>query len=294
MAKLFIPLVIFLNILSFALMGIDKRRAQDGRERISEKTLLLSGFILGGPGLLLGALVWHHKTRKLKFRLGIPLAILFNLILVVFVLSTFMVIEVSGDILYSCEETSDIDAEAAETLKDGNYQCALILGCGVYADGSPTPMLRDRLETGITLYKEGLVPRLLLSGDHGQVEYNEIGCMYSYCLNAGIPEEDIFLDHAGFSTYDSVFRAQSIFRVERMIIVTQKYHEFRALFIADRLGIDAVGVSSDQQRYFGSVYREFREVLARDKDYFKAIMKASPVFGGEEIPITGSSAKSHE
>jgi vancomycin permeability regulator SanA len=117
--------------------------------------------------------------------------------------------------------------------------------------------------------------------------------MYHYCLKEGVPEEDIFLDHAGFSTYDSVHRAQSIFKVERMIVVTQTYHEFRALYTADQLGIRAIGVSADQVSYPGAAYREVREVLARAKDFFKVMIKAKPVYGGEEIPITGSPDATH-
>ena len=151
----------------------------------------------------------------------------------------------------------------------------------------------DTVHVAEGVYNEGVVPKLLLSGDHGQVEYNEIGAMYRYCLEAGVPEEDIFLDHAGFSTYDSMHRAQSIFCVERAIVVTQTYHEYRALYIGESMGYTVTGVSSDQERYVGNSYRELREVLARDKDFFKVLMHAAPTYGGEQIPITGPVDKSH-
>ncbi len=286
-------LILILNLLSFTLMGIDKRRAVKGRSRIPESTLLFWGFIMGGPGLLLGALIFHHKTRKTKFRIGIPAALIVNVLIAVFLLNTFVWYDVKDDISYRVGYDCTIDESVVSDLKAGDYHCALVLGCAVYSDGEPSAMLRDRLDTGIALYNAGVVPKLLLSGDHGQVEYDEISVMYNYCLNAGVPEEDIFLDHAGFSTYDSVYRAQNIFCVERMIVVTQTYHEFRALYTAEQLGIDAVGVSSDQQSYAGAVYREIREVLARAKDFFKVLVKAPPVYGGEEIPITGSPDLSH-
>ena len=294
MVKGLFIIYILMNVIAFALMGIDKRKAIKGAERIPEKVLLIPGFALGGIGLLLGALIWHHKTRKWKFRLGIPAAILVNILIMGLLLSSAVAADASRDIVFKCEGTSEISQDAIDKLNEGDYQCALILGCAVYADGSPTPMLRDRLDVGISLYKAGVVPKLLLSGDHGQVEYNEIGTMYNYCLEAGVPEEDIFLDHAGFSTYDSMYRAQSIFCVERMIVVTQTYHEFRALHIAKALGINACGVSSDQFHYRGAVYREFREILARSKDYFKTKVHALPTYGGEQIPITGPADKSHE
>ena len=289
-----IVLIVIWNIFAFLIMGFDKKRAEKGGSRVPEKVLLLISFLLGGPGILIGALVWHHKTRKLKFRIGIPVSLIVNTVILVLGLNCLMVATTAGNIAYKCVGTAEIDEAAISQLKADDYQCALVLGCGVYADGTPTPMLRDRLEVGISLYNEGIVPKLLLSGDHGQVEYNEIGCMYKYCLEAGIPEEDIFLDHAGFSTYDSMHRAKSIFCVERAIVVTQTYHEFRALYIGEAMGIKVTGVSSDQERYFGSTYRELREVLARDKDCFKVLFKASPTYGGEEIPITGPVDKSHE
>ena len=293
MIKYALLIILILNLIAFVLMGIDKRRAINGQDRIPESTLLFWGFMMGGPGLLLGSLVFHHKTRKWKFRLGIPAALLVNLLVTVLLLNTYVSLGVRDDIVYRCVGSSEIDADVAAELAEGDYQCALVLGCAVYSDGEPSAMLRDRLDAGIALYESGAVPRLLLSGDHGQDEYDEISVMYQYCLNAGVPEEDIFLDHAGFSTYDSVYRAQSIFQVKSMIVVTQTYHEFRALYTAHQLGIDAVGVAADQRHYAGATYREVREVLARNKDFFKVLVKAPPVYGGDVIPITGSPDATH-
>ncbi len=293
MIKYALLIILILNLTAFVLMGIDKRRAINGKTRIPESTLLFWGFLMGGPGLLLGSLVFHHKTRKWKFRFGIPAALIVNLLVAVLLLNSYVSLSVRDDIVYRCVESSEIDASTAEELADHGYQCALVLGCAVYSDGEPSAMLKDRLDAGIALYNSGAVPKLLLSGDHGQDEYDEISVMYKYCLKAGIPEKDIFLDHAGFSTYDSVYRAQSIFRVESMIVVTQTYHEFRALYTAHQLGIDAVGVAADQMHYAGAAYREVREVLARNKDFFKVLIKAPPVYGGEEIPITGSPEATH-
>lgn len=293
MIKYVFLIILILNLIAFVLMGVDKRRAIYEKERIPESVLLFWGFMMGGPGLLLGALVFHHKTRKWKFRLGMPVAILFNLLVIVLVLNAYVSLGASDDIVYRCVESSEIETSVSESLAEKDYQCALVLGCAVYVDGEPSPMLKDRLDAGIALYRSGAVPKLLLSGDHGQEEYDEISVMYNYCLKEGVPAEDIFLDHAGFSTYDSVYRAKSIFKVERMIIVTQTYHEFRALYTAEQLGIEAVGVSADQKRYAGAAYRELREVLARSKDFFKAAIKARPVYGGEDIPITGSPDATH-
>ena len=153
--------------------------------------------------------------------------------------------------------------------------------------------LKDRLDAGIALYKAGIVPKLLLSGDNGQESHNEIHVMLRYTREAGVPEADIFCDHAGFSTYDSVYRAADIFKAERVIIVTQQYHEYRALYLADKLGLAAVGVASDQRSYFGQRYREAREILARNKDFFKVLLRGKAKYGGEAIPISGSGISSH-
>ena len=174
-----------------------------------------------------------------------------------------------------------------EEFKGLEADCILVLGAGVYSDGTPTPMLRNRLETGIALYKAKAAPKLLLTGDNGQEEYNEVAVMLAYVKEKGVPEKDIFLDYAGFSTYESIYRAKAIFKVNKAIVVTQRYHLFRALYGCEAMGIDALGAASDQEIYSGSRARELREVLARDKDWIKWMIKPEPTYLGEEIPITG-------
>lgn len=178
-------------------------------------------------------------------------------------------------------------------LKKFDADCIMVLGAGIKDDETPTPMLKDRLDTGIMLYKNGVAPKLLLTGDNGTEAHNEIHVMLNYARKAGVPDKDIFCDHAGFSTYDSMYRAKDIFEVEKMIVVTQTYHEYRALYIAEKLGIEVKGVASDQMKYSGQPVREIREVLARVKDYFKTLTKPNAVLGGEVIPINGSGIVSH-
>ena len=170
---------------------------------------------------------------------------------------------------------------------DLRADCILVLGAGVYADGTPTPVLQDRLDRGIELYRKGVSDKLLLTGDNGQIEYNEVEVMKNYVLAAGVPDEDIFLDHAGFSTYESMFRAQAVFCAKSAVVVTQRYHEYRALYIGDRLGLEVTGVSAADISYRGDIAREIREILARDKDFFKCIFRPDPTFLGEEIDIHG-------
>ena len=177
-----------------------------------------------------------------------------------------------------------ITADEAAELE--NTDCVLILGAGV-RNGSPTPMLRDRLITGISLYESGTAPKIIMSGDHGREDYDEVNVMKSYAVENGVPDGDVFMDHAGFSTYDSVYRAKAVFEADSIIIVTQKYHLYRALYIAERLGVNAVGVSADLDDYSGQLKRDLREIAARDKDFFSCLFKPEPKYLGEKIPVSG-------
>ena len=210
----------------------------------------------------------------------------------VFGLSVYVTQSVKGEIAWTDTGNGLTEAEAA-SCKSIDPQCILVLGCAVWEDNEPSPMLKDRLDTGIALYRAGVAPKLLLSGDNSIVEYSEPDCMLQYTLEQGVPPEDIFLDYAGFSTYESVYRAHAVFRADRLIVVTQKYHLFRALKACDALGISAKGAASNQQKYAGRVYREVREILARDKDFFKGIIKAKPTYLGDEIPIDGDGTVTH-
>ena len=176
------------------------------------------------------------------------------------------------------------EPEAAKLDAD----CILVLGCGVREDGTPSLMLRDRLETGVALYEAGAAPKLLMSGDHGRKDYDEVNLMKDYAMEKGIPSEDIFMDHAGFSTYDSMVRARDIFCAKTVVIVSQEYHLYRALYLAEKLGLEAYGVPALDVNYRGQAYREFREMLARSKDFCTAVIQPQPKFLGEKIPISGN------
>ena len=126
---------------------------------------------------------------------------------------------------------------------------AIVFGAGLWRDGSPTPVLRDRVATAAELYFSGRVEKLLMSGDNTTLDYNEPGAMRDYALQLGVPDEAIVLDYAGRRTYDTCYRAKAIFGVKRAILVTQNFHLPRALYICDALYLDAVGVSADRQAY---------------------------------------------
>lgn len=177
-----------------------------------------------------------------------------------------------------------ISAESAAEFDD--FDCIIVLGAGV-RNGSPSPMLQDRINCGVALYMDGIAPKIIMSGDHGRKDYDEVNVMKAEAIEAGVPSEDVFMDHAGFSTYDSIYRAKEIFGAKKALIVTQKYHLFRALYIARELGVEAYGVSADVRGYRGAVYREVREVLARNKDFAKCIFKPESTYLGEAIPVSG-------
>ena len=181
---------------------------------------------------------------------------------------------------------SIITPERASELED--VDCIIVLGCFVKPSGVPSDMLYDRIKMGNELYLSKAAPKIIMSGDHGQVEYDEVSTMKAYAVDAGVPSEDVFCDHAGFSTYESIYRAKEIFGAEKVIIVTQEYHLHRALYVAKSLGIDAYGVSADYRTYAGQIGRDLREILARNKDFITSIFKPEPTYLGESIPINGN------
>ncbi|MTI82052.1 MAG: hypothetical protein FH758_14485 [Firmicutes bacterium] len=178
-----------------------------------------------------------------------------------------------------------------------NYkaQAAIVLGAYVSPEGVLCDMLEDRVRTAVNLYKEDKVDKILMTGDHGRTSYDEVNHMRKYAENMGVPANDIFMDHAGFSTYESMYRAKDVFCVESAIIVTQNFHLPRAIYIARTLGIKSKGVSADRQIYRGADYYEFREILARNKDFINVnILKPKPTFLGPTLSISGNGIITHD
>ncbi len=180
-----------------------------------------------------------------------------------------------------------LSRDDAAKLED--VDCILILGAGIWGDAL-SPMLEDRMLTGIDLYKNGASQKILVSGDHGREDYDEVNAMKEFAVKNGVSSEDVFMDHAGFSTYESMYRARDVFEAEKIIIVTQKYHLYRAVYNARKLGIEAYAVSSDLREYggFTDSYNNKREFLARNKDYLWCIFKPKPTYLGDSIPISGN------
>ena len=183
------------------------------------------------------------------------------------------------------EDNYIITQEQAAALQD--VDCILVLGARVWANGTLSHMLEDRIRRGVSLYHADASPVLVASGDHGREDYDEVAAMKQYAVDNGVPSESVFMDHAGFSTYDSMYRIRDVFRAKKVIIVTQRYHMFRALYIARQLGLEAYGVTSDYRPYASQFRNSAREFLARFKDYFKCMAKPEPTYLGTPIPLDG-------
>ena len=208
---------------------------------------------------------------------------IFKILIVIAIISIILVLSINFYVVGIAKNKMIKDNDYS-LLKD--VDCILILGAGIWGD-KPSPMLQDRLDEGIKLYNEGVAPKIIMSGDHGRKGYDEVNIMKEYAIEQGVPSEDIFMDHAGFSTYESIYRAKEIFDADNIVIVTQEYHLYRALYIADKLDINAYGVNSDPRKYSGQTFRELREILARNKDFVNCILKPEPTYLGESIPVSG-------
>ena len=198
------------------------------------------------------------------------------ILLFIFVVNLYVIISSKNQILKD------------ENTKIENFDCLLVLGAGIINNERPTLMLKDRLDKSIELYKKGIVPKIIMSGDHSSENHNEVIIMKNYAIERGIPSEDIFMDHAGFCTYDSIYRAKEIFGVKNMIIVTQKYHLYRSIYIANFLGIKSYGIKSDARIYTKMPYHLVREMLARCKNFFKCVFRMKPKYLGEKISLKQS------
>jgi SanA protein len=164
-------------------------------------------------------------------------------------------------------------------------QTALVLGAQVYKNSTMSPIFQDRVQTAYELYQTQKVNKILVTGDNSTAHYNEVSVAKKYLIEKGVPEKDIFLDHAGFDTYDSMYRARDIFQVKSMTIITQEFHLYRAIYLAHSLDHNAIGFASNKQPYKAIRYYKFREKLANIKAFLNVNLKSKPKFLGEVIPI---------
>ncbi|MDD3435387.1 MAG: ElyC/SanA/YdcF family protein [Patescibacteria group bacterium] len=200
-----------------------------------------------------------------------------------FLLFTLWLIWYSNVKILSAASNVAFNCQRLET-----YPVGLVLGARAYNDNQVSPIFSDRLITAADLYNEGKIENIIVSGDHGSATYDEVTAGRNFLLDQGIPGDDIFLDHAGFDTYDSVYRAQEIFKASRVLIITQRFHLPRALYFAEERGLLALGCVADKQVYENLNYFENREILARVKGWLEAFVKRKPKYLGETIDLQGS------
>lgn len=201
------------------------------------------------------------------------LAIAFALVLVVFAVSYLVINFGSKAYIYD-----DVD-------KLPHAQVAIVPGAAILRSGDLSPVLRDRVDMAIVIYQKGIVGKILVTGDNSSLTYNEVNPMKKYLLKNGVPEQDIFLDHAGFDTYSSMYRARDVFVVDSMIVVSQAFHLPRAVYIARRLGVTTYGIVADRGNYL--FYNNVRELFGDVKALGNLLFARQPKYLGQQIPITG-------
>ncbi len=198
---------------------------------------------------------------------------IFKYILIVLIIIILVPVIINFYVILSTKNR--IVSGDSELLTDIDY--IVVLGAGIRRD-KPSPMLEDRLKTGILLYNNDISNKILITGDHMNDDYDEVTVMKNYLLEHGIPEEDIITDDYGISTYDSIYRVKNVYKSNKVVIVSQRYHLYRALFLSDNLDLESYGVEANLRYYYGQWYREIREILARNKDFIKGIIKPKAVY----------------
>ncbi len=176
----------------------------------------------------------------------------------------------------------------ADGLDGVTNDCIVVLGCAVYSDGSLSAMLQERLDKAIELYFAGAAPKILMTGDHSGEYYNEVGPMKEYAVSKGVPAKDIYVDHYGINTYDSIWRAANTFGLKKIIIVSQRYHLYRSVYCAEYLGMTAYGVASDTAVYAHQFNREVRELISRTKIFVFRFIQPEAKYSGDTINMEES------
>lgn len=210
------------------------------------------------------------------------------MLVLIAIIGCVLVVGVPNMVEYFGQKDKVLTTQTA-TAQGKTYDAILVLGASVLSDGTPSGILQDRLDTAIALYNAGLASKIIMSGDdESDSSYDEVTNMKAYAVAQGVPSEDIFCDHAGLNTYDSMYRAKNVFGVNTMIVVTQTYHQYRALWDANMLGMTAIGVQSDLHTYSKQAYYDFRELLARVSDFGKVITKQKSTYLSEPVSLAQS------
>ena len=216
--------------------------------------------------------------------LGRLIGLVLKLVLGVVVLAAAVV----GACNYAVIHTSEKNIVSLQSASDYNADAIVVLGASVFEDGTPSTILKDRLDDAVLLYGENAAPKIIVSGDNGDASYNESAAMKQYLVSQGIPSEDIFCDYAGFSTYETMYRAKNVFGCSKVVVATQTYHLYRAVYDARGVGMDAIGVASDYHTYQQQDWYNVREIAARVQDVVLTFLKVPSTFVGDAISLDGS------
>ncbi len=240
-----------------------EEKTEDKKESIRQRIVKCIRKI---PWHTVFALPWIRLFRWLRRR---PLAVCAAMVCLGVIVFSMLLSISSAVRSYSQKRILTVEDLQAKGQK---YDCIMVLGCRVYEDGRLSDMLQDRVHVGISLWQAGLCDTLLMSGDSQDPQsYDEVGAMRRAALEAGVPENCIKTDPSGLSTYESVARMARDYAGKSVLIVTQEYHLYRALYIAEKLGLEAYGVGADLRTYGGQFKRDLREVFARCKDVYFAL-----------------------
>ncbi|MBQ9760157.1 MAG: YdcF family protein [Clostridia bacterium] len=233
------------------------------------------------PAAFLAAILEFFKNKVIKTLLRIRkrylLTVISLILAIVLVMTAILLLSVSAAV---CNKTEDrILTPEMLAAMGGEYDAIVVLGCRVWEDGTMSDMLADRVSVGVDLYRQGFSKTLFMSGDSEDAgEYDEVGTMKNAALAAGIADGSVLTDPYGLSTYDSMIRLRDVYGMKRILIVTQAYHLYRALYVAGKLGMEAYGVSADLRTYSKQFFRELREIPARLKDVYFSLIQPKPEY----------------
>ncbi|WP_017495049.1 vancomycin high temperature exclusion protein [Flavobacterium sp. WG21] len=213
---------------------------------------------------------------------------LFKKLIYLFIIGAIAIISINW---YVKSSTRDLIHHTVNNLPKN--EVGIIFGAGINGD-QPSKYLKDRLDAGILLYKTHKIDKILLSGDNGRDEYDELTVMKTYCFNHGVDTTKIFIDYAGFDTYSTIYRASHIFKIKKATLISQEYHLNRAIYIGQKLGVKSIGFSANKGEYLGYQYVTFREYGSIFKSFLDVLRNREPRFLGNEININGVSNYSKE
>lgn len=200
-------------------------------------------------------------------------------------LAAFALVVTANVVVLASDGAPPSTANAANADSPPLADCALVLGAAVRDDGTPSDMLRDRLDEALAVWRAGRVKRILVSGDHRTARYDEPGVMRRYLEAHGVPPSVIFMDHAGLDTYSSAWRARRVFGAASVVVVTQRFHLSRAVWVSRALGMQAEGSPADRRLYRSIVWLQVREIASRTKAVLDVAVGRQPRFGPDRVPI---------